>query len=76
MLKKRRALLGALMIISVLLLVSCSNGQIKDALNYQIQPFEYENQDGKKVSLDDLKGKVWVADFIFTSCETICPPMT
>nr|WP_260849884.1 SCO family protein [Bacillus pumilus] len=64
------------MIISVLLLVSCSNGQIKDALNYQIQPFEYENQDGQKVSLDDLKGKVWVADFIFTSCETICPPMT
>lgn len=54
---KRGALFGALTIISVLLLVSCSNGQIKDALNYQIQPFEYQNQDGQKVSLDDLKGK-------------------
>ncbi|MFJ5963096.1 SCO family protein [Bacillus sp. NPDC093026] len=64
------------MMISVLLLVSCSNGQIKDALNYQIEPFEYQNQDGQKVSLADLKGKVWVADFIFTSCKTICPPMT
>ena len=38
-------------------LVSCSNGQIKDALNYQIQPFEYQNQEGQKVSLDDLRGK-------------------
>lgn len=23
-----------------------------------------------------MKDKVWVADFIFTSCETVCPPMT
>ncbi|MGX1264498.1 protein SCO1/2 [Rossellomorea marisflavi] len=28
------------------------------------------------MSLDDLKGKVWIADFIFTNCETVCPPMT
>ncbi len=24
----------------------------------------------------DLKGKVWVADFMFTNCQTVCPPMT
>lgn len=29
-----------------------------------------------KYSLDDLKGKPWLAMFIFTNCTTICPPMT
>ncbi|MGE6629700.1 SCO family protein [Bacillus sp. NPDC077027] len=74
--QKRGMGFGTLMIISVLLLVSCSGGQIKNALNYQIEPFEFQNQEGQKVSLESLKGKVWIADFIFTSCETICPPMT
>lgn len=30
----------------------------------------------KPFSKSDLKGKVWIADFIFTSCETVCLPMT
>jgi protein SCO1/2 len=31
---------------------------------------------GAKFSLGELKGKVWVADFIFTRCGGSCPAMT
>lgn len=59
-----------------LLLCACGGHQIKDPLNYEVESFTFKNQDGKNVSLDSLKGKVWLADFIFTNCETVCPPMT
>jgi protein SCO1/2 len=63
---------------SVLLFISaCGNSSpITDPLNYEVQSFQYQNQDGQNVSLKDLKGDVWIANFIFTSCETVCPPMT
>lgn len=57
-------------------LVRLRGKTIKDPLNYQIEPFSYQNQDGKTVSLKSLKGHVWIADFMFTNCNTVCPPMT
>jgi protein SCO1 len=33
-------------------------------------------QDHLVRKIENAKGKVWVADFIFTSCKTVCPPMT
>lgn len=60
----------------VLFLYACGGQQIKDPLNYEVEPFIFQNQDGKNVSLESLKGEVWLADFIFTNCETVCPPMT
>ncbi|MDI6686556.1 SCO family protein, partial [Bacillus subtilis] len=59
-----------------LFLFSCGGLQIKDHLNYVVEPFTFQNQDGKNVYLESLKGEVWLADFIFTNSETICPPMT
>ena len=41
-----------------------------------IPQFEFTNSDGNIVTLDNLKGKVWVADFIFTTCTMACPMMT
>ena len=41
-----------------------------------IPPFEFVDSDGKVVSKDNLLGKVWVADFIFTTCTMACPVMT
>ncbi len=38
--------------------------------------FEFTTQDNEKLSLDDLKGKYWIADFVFTNCTTVCLPMT
>lgn len=41
-----------------------------------VPEFTLTNQQREEVSLSDLSGKVWVADFIFTNCPTICPIMT
>ena len=41
-----------------------------------IPQFEFTNSDGNIVTLENLKGKVWVADFIFTTCTMACPMMT
>jgi protein SCO1 len=38
--------------------------------------FTLTDQDGKPFSSDQLRGKVWVADFIFTTCPGLCPLMT
>jgi protein SCO1 len=41
-----------------------------------IADFALTNQDGRAVSLADLRGKVWVADIIFTRCPGPCLGMT
>lgn len=38
--------------------------------------FEFDNYDGRKISDELLRGKVWVVDFIFTTCGGLCPVMT
>lgn len=47
-----------------------------DTTYHQIPYFEFVNQDGKKVTRDDLLGHVYIADFFFATCPTICPKMT
>ena len=47
-----------------------------DTTYHTIPYFEFVNQDGKKITRDDLLGKVYVADFFFVTCPTICPKMT
>lgn len=42
----------------------------------QVSNFTLTNQNGQVVSLADLRGKVWVADIIFTRCAGPCPQMT
>lgn len=42
----------------------------------QVADFALVDQFGKIVHLSDFKGKVWVADFIFTTCSGICPTMS
>lgn len=41
-----------------------------------VPDFSLTNQQGKPLALSDMMGKIWVADFIFTNCPTICPAMT
>jgi protein SCO1 len=38
--------------------------------------FSYADQNGQLFSDKDLRGHIWVSDFIFTSCTSICPMMT
>ena len=42
----------------------------------QIPDFSFTDQNGNLLSPDDLKGKVVVLDFFFTTCPTICPIMS
>lgn len=72
--KKLIGLISMLVVASIL--GACSNYKFKPTVNYEIQDFEMTNHRGETVTLDDLKGKPWIAMFIFTNCTTICQPMT
>ncbi|PQB05136.1 SCO family protein [Aureitalea marina] len=41
----------------------------------QVPEFEFTNQDGKTITNSDYSGKVYVAEFFFTTCPSICPIM-
>ena len=41
-----------------------------------VPDFSLTNQQGEPLELSDMAGKIWIADFIFTNCPTICPAMT
>lgn len=43
---------------------------------HTIADFSLVNQNGKTITQDDYKDKIYVADFFFTTCQTICPIMT
>lgn len=43
---------------------------------HKIAPFSLTNQNGKTVTERDYLDKIYVADFFFTTCPTICPKMT
>ena len=40
-----------------------------------IKPFAFTNQDGKKVTNTDIEGKVVAVEYLFTTCQGICPRM-
>lgn len=46
------------------------------AIDHKIADFKFVNQNGDTITQDNYKGKVYVADFFFTTCPTICPIMT
>lgn len=50
--------------------------EITDTIFPKIPEFEYLNQDSVMIQSKSMKGKVWIADFFFVSCSTICPKMT
>jgi protein SCO1 len=57
-------------------IVSETNGiQSIDTIYPKIPQFKYLNEDSTWIESKDMKGKVWVANFFFTSCPSICPPM-
>lgn len=70
------------------LIISCSQKQEKlpflgnpivtgnDTIYPKIQDFSFINQDSSIVTNKTFKNKIYVADFIFLSCPTICPKMT
>jgi len=46
------------------------------ANKHRIADFSFTNQNGKTITQKDYEGKIYVADFFFTTCQSICPKMT
>ena len=44
-------------------------------INADVQEFSFTNQDGKKITQNNVDGKVYVAEYFFTTCKGICPIM-
>lgn len=59
----------------MLVLSACSMGGFKPDHKYKIESFDATNQHNEQVTLDDLKGTVWIAQFVFTNCDNVCLPM-
>ncbi|GGK04488.1 SCO1 protein [Lentibacillus kapialis] len=59
----------------ILILAACGE-DIETNMSEDVSDFEFTTQDMETMSNDDLKGEWWIADFVFTNCTTVCPPMT
>ena len=53
-----------------------SNEEVEEQITHKLAPFHFLNQEGEVVSNEDIEGKIHVANFMFTSCGSICPKMT
>lgn len=60
---------------SMVLISACSGG-FEGNMEKELKSFEFTNQSGQQVTNIDLEGTPVVANFIFTNCDTVCPPMT
>lgn len=50
-------------------------GPTGDTLYHKIPDFTFTDQDGNLISQETTAGKIYITDFFFTSCPTICPKM-
>jgi protein SCO1/2 len=50
--------------------------QGEDTLYHSIADFELVNQDGERISKKTVDGKIYVANFFFATCQSICPEMS
>ena len=48
---------------------------VTDTIPHRIDRFAFVDQDSTIITNETLQGKIYVADFFFTSCPTICPVM-
>lgn len=48
----------------------------KTTKDHTVSDFELWNQNGERITQEDYKDKIYVADFFFTRCQTICPIMS
>ncbi|MBM7630969.1 SCO family protein [Geomicrobium sediminis] len=75
---------GFIFIGFLLLLTACQGQDIEDVqgitdiseANWEVESFEYKNQDREPFGLGDLEDGYWIANFIFTRCPTVCNTMT
>lgn len=49
---------------------------ITDTIYHTVPPFAFTNLDGRTITQENLKGKIYVTDYFFATCQSICPKMT
>ena len=47
-----------------------------DTVYHTVKPFMFTNQFNEKVTEESVKNKIFVTDFFFTTCQSICPIMS
>jgi protein SCO1/2 len=47
----------------------------KDTMYHTVPPFRFVSQNGDTITDKNYEGKIYVADYFFTTCKTICPKM-
>jgi protein SCO1/2 len=50
-------------------------GEVKDTVYHSIPDFEFIDQDDRKIDQKSMEGKIYVAEYFFTTCKSICPVM-
>ncbi len=70
----RGSVMKRLLIVVVLLLAGCSG--FRGDMHWEMPAFQYTDQSGETVTLDNLAGTPFIAYMYFTNCTTVCPPMT
>jgi protein SCO1 len=50
--------------------------ELRDRINHKVSGFQFTDQEGNSTDSLFVQGKIHVADFFFTTCQTICPIMT
>jgi protein SCO1/2 len=50
-------------------------GKVQLPVLSYVQPFTFANQEGKLITQKDVAGKVYIAEYFFTTCKGICPKM-
>ncbi len=76
---KRGRLRGCGLLIAVVMLgaIAAGCGSERELEVYWPAPaFQLFDQEGRPATLDDYRGTVWLASFVFTSCTDICPALT
>src|SRR5699024_10087674 len=60
------------------IITACSKSDVEVMSRYgnTIEEFSVTDQNNETFTEKDMEDKVWLVDFIFTNCATVCPPMT
>ena len=87
---KSKRIYKSFVVIALTLLVACNNNGPKlllpvygekkvvnrDTVYHKVSEFELTNQFGEKVTQQTVRNKIYIANFFFATCQSICPVMS
>lgn len=53
-----------------------ADGSVDTIYYHQVKPFAFTNQYGQEINSDSVAGKIYIVNYIFTTCRGICPAMS